>query len=273
MVKQYGISSIESSEAALDRHLENIRLRGYTILTDVIPSEVIEKFKKSLEEVYVNQEREFGKIELGEISELDIVRAPFAYDESFLSLITEPKIHQIIRAILGENYVLQLQNSIINRANVEHHQASWHRDIPYQEYTLSRPISMNAFYCLSPFTKETGGTIFLPYSHKFEKFPSLGFLEENQIQPELNSGDVIIFDSWLYHKAGNNSSKLDRYGINHVFTSPILAQQINLPRLLKGKYSENEQLYELLGYKYERPDSVLEYRKERLQRVKQRNEK
>ena len=65
MVKQYGISSIESSEAALDRHLENIRLRGYTILTDVIPSEVIEKFKKSLEEVYVNQEREFGKIELG----------------------------------------------------------------------------------------------------------------------------------------------------------------------------------------------------------------
>ena len=119
MVKQYGISSIQSSETALDRHLENIRLRGYTVLADVIPSVMIEKFKKSLEEVYVTQEREFGKVELEEISELDIVRAPFVYDESFLSLIIEPKIHEIIRPILGENYLLQLQNSIINRANLD----------------------------------------------------------------------------------------------------------------------------------------------------------
>ena len=266
MIKKYGISSIEQDETGLGRHLENIRLRGYTVLENVVSLEATEHFKIALEKIYLIQENEFGKENIKEIDEANIVRTPFAYDESFLSLITEWRIHEIIKEILGDNYVLQLQNSNINKPNMEHHQSSWHRDIPYQEYILSKPIAINALYCLSPFNKETGGITFLPYSHKFEIFPSQSFLQENKIQPELNPGDVIVFDSWLYHKAGYNSSEIVRYGVNHVFTSPILTQQINLPRLLNGKYSDDEQLFNLLGYTYEVPKSVLDYRKERLQK-------
>jgi hypothetical protein len=47
--------------------------------------------------------------------------------------------------------VLHLQNGIINMPNEEHHQSSWHRDLPYQNWTSSEPLACNVFYCLDNF--------------------------------------------------------------------------------------------------------------------------
>jgi ectoine hydroxylase-related dioxygenase (phytanoyl-CoA dioxygenase family) len=88
----------------------------------------------------------------------------------------------------------------------------------------------------------------------------------NAIQPVLDPGDVVIFDSWLYHKAGNNVSGTDRYGVNHVFTSPILKQQIDFPRLLNQEDIKNDKLKELLGFRFESAKSVNDFREKRYQK-------
>lgn len=268
MVNHYGISNVHSVENETEKHVESIKLKGFTILKNVLSEKKIEKFKFKIENIYAQQVAEFGEENLKLINEIDLARALLAYDSDFLELIQEPNSTKIVKSILGVNYALQLQNSIINRPNKEHHQSSWHRDIPYQEYTVSEPICVNVFYCLTPFNSKTGGTILLPYSQKSEKFPSLNFVEENCIQPELDAGDVVIFDSWVFHKAGYNSSDMVRYGVNQLFTSPIIKQQINLPELLGGKYSDNEELGSILGYKYDVPKSVNEFRQNRLNRNK-----
>jgi len=266
MVNYYGISNVHSISNETEKHIESVKLKGFTILKNVLSLDKIEQFKGKIENIYKQQVNEFGENNLKKINEIDLARALLAYDSDFLELIEEPKSTQVVKSILGTNYTLQLQNSIINRPNKEHHQSSWHRDIPYQEYTVSQPICINVFYCLTPFNNLTGGTILLPYSQKSEKFPSLNFVEENSIQPSLNAGDIIIFDSWLFHKAGYNSSNQVRYGVNQLFTSPIIKQQINLPELLGGKYSDIKGLNSILGYKYDVPKSVNEFRQNRLNR-------
>jgi ectoine hydroxylase-related dioxygenase (phytanoyl-CoA dioxygenase family) len=125
------------------------------------------------------------------------------------------------------------------------------------------------FYCLTPFNVNTGGTLFLPYSHLFPKAPSPNFFTENSVQPNLKAGDIIIFDSMVYHRAGNNSSDITRYGVNNLFTTPILKQQVDIPKMLKGKYINDPILNKILGYKFETPLSVQDFRQKRLQKSKQ----
>ncbi|MDW8211822.1 MAG: phytanoyl-CoA dioxygenase family protein, partial [Cytophagales bacterium] len=231
-----------------------------SIIHSVLSPLKCEQINIKLEEIYSIQVKEFGEENLRKIYELDVVRCPLYYDEIFVELLKKEFILNILRRLFENRFILHLQNGIINRPNTIHHQTSWHRDIPYQEYTTSKPLSINVFYCLSPFNKQTGATQILPYSHKYEKFPSINFVEQNAIHIEANPGDIVIFDSWLYHRATPNVSNIVRYGLNHVFTLPILKQQIDLPVFLNGKYNDDPILQELLGYTFMTPKSVFEYR-------------
>lgn len=266
MLKQYGINSVEKKLTPKERHIEDIRIKGFTIVKDILSNKQLDEIRISLDKNCKIQEEDFSKENLEAINELDILRVPLAYDTIFLDLITNNYILDIVKSILGDEVLLHLQNGIINKPNKKHHQSSWHRDLPYQEYIISKPLGISAFYCIDLFTKKTGSTVFLPYSHKEEKFPSLEFVKENQLQIEANPGDVILFNVMVYHKAGFNSSNIIRRGVNNVFVSPLIKQQINLPNFLKEDYKSNPTLYSLLGYKYKEASSVLEYRNNRLKR-------
>lgn len=266
-MKQYGISKINFSSSETDLHFENILRRGYTILKSVLTLEECNILIEKSESIYLLQKEEFQEHNLKLISETDVVRAPLYYDEYFIETILKEKVFIILKQVFNSQFILHLQNVIINRPNTEHQQISWHRDIPYQEYTVSRPIAINAFYCLSPFNEQTGATKILPYSHLKEDFPSTQFVDENAIFVNADPGDVIMFDSWLYHRASYNKSDSSRYGLNHVYTVPILKQQIDLPKFLRGKYQDHSLLKTLLGYTFDVPQSVLDFRIKKIQRI------
>ncbi len=266
MSKQYGIPNFSRSESDEQRHLEEFRLRGYTILKGILSNEECQVLIEISERIYEKQVEEFGLGKIKLIEEEDIVRCPMYYDEHFVMLAANSKVMKYLDQIIRGKYILHLQNVIINRPNKEHHQTSWHRDIPYQRYTVSQPIAVNAFYCLSPFNAQTGATLLLPYSHTMEDFPSIDYAERNAIVVEADPGDVVLFNSWLFHRAGHNTSSIIRYGVNHVYTVPILRQQIDLPALFGEKYANHPLLFSLLGYEFSTPTSVIEFREKRLKK-------
>ena len=140
-----------------------------------------------------------------------------------------------------------------------------HRDLPYQNWTSSEPLACNLYYCLDEFNSQTGATFLLPFSHQYDKAPSVQFMEKHAIQVSAPAGSVILFNSMLFHKAGyNKSGNIIRRGINHVYVKPIISQQINMPDFLKGKYADDDFLAMLFGYKTTLSQSVNDYRKQRL---------
>lgn len=163
---------------------------------------------------------------------------------------------------------MHLQNAIINRFDENHHQRSWHRDLPYQNYVISKPISLNAMFCIHDFNTTTGGTEIIPYSHNLETMPSPDYCAKHTIIVEAPAGSVALFNSMLIHRAGVNNSGKIRVGVNHVFTVPIIKQQIDLPSALNGKYSDDPFLNTLLGYKFRVPESDKAFKERMSKKVK-----
>jgi ectoine hydroxylase-related dioxygenase (phytanoyl-CoA dioxygenase family) len=189
------------------------------------------------------------------------------YDVFFLlNISAHPRVRAVVEKVLGSYYILHLQNAIINRPGQEHHQHAWHRDLPYQSFVISKPLAVNALFCLDPFSTATGCSWCVPFSHREESAPSISFIEAFKIPFEAEAGDVMIFDSMLLHQAGVNTSAITRRAINNVYASGILRQQIDLPQALKGKYKDDPYYNMLLGYDAESSPSVEEYRLRRIQK-------
>ena len=146
-----------------------------------------------------------------------------------------------------------MQSLIHHSKNIT--QGKWHRDLPYQHFISSKPLAISTIYCVDDFTYKNGGTYFLPYSHKNERFPSENFIEKNAIQLECKKGSYIIFDSMLYHCGGFNNSLKSRRAINHIYNIPFLKQQINIP-LNVNLSSLSSKEKEILGLGFEEPQSI-----------------
>lgn len=263
MIKSYGATRVSQAKSQIEYNLEEFQNLGYTILENVLSPDEVSLLKNELDRVYSIQEQEFGKENLRSINEEFLARALLVYSEPFLELARKPEILQYISAVLGNYFILHLQNGIINMPKEEHHQSSWHRDLPYQNWVSSESIGFNVFYCLDAFTEYNGGTILLPFSHKIPHLPSEVYIEKHGIQIQAPAGSAVLFDSMLFHKAGYNRSDHIRRGVNLLYARAIVRQQIDLPEALGGRYADDPFLNMLLGYDNKPPSNVFKFREHR----------
>lgn len=264
----YGILNQERVDSEAERQLEELRINGFTILENQLTSGERQEASDRLDELYNKQEKAVGANVLKEIKEANLVRCPLADDEFFLSLSQKPAVLDLALKAIGGSYImLHLQNGIINKPNEPHHQSSWHRDLPYQEYTISRPLGIGALMCVDDFTEEMGCTYVLPHSHRIERMPSPEYVKKFEKPAVATAGSIIVFDVMLYHRAGYNSSQRIRRGLNNVYTAPLLKQQIDLPEALEGRYQDDPFLTKFLGYESRVAPNVTTYRRRRHQRM------
>jgi len=265
-MKSYGANSRAGILSTQDAHLEEFQLLGYTLIEGVLVEEELKELKLELDRVYSNQELELGKEFLRSIDEEYLARALAAYSDKFAQLACKSSMMAYVKKILGDYFILHLQNGIINMPNEEHHQSSWHRDLPYQNWVSSEPLGCNIFYCLDDFTEDNGGTIILPYSHKIPYLPSEAYIEKHQVQIIAPAGSVLLFDSMLFHKAGYNNSNSIRRGVNSLYGRAILRQQIDLPSMMEDPGELNSFNRMLFGFDNRSPESVVSFRNKRMKK-------
>lgn len=265
--RSYGVNLQRTVLSIEEAAAEAIRIRGYWVMNDVFNTAELAELRKRIDAVYSVQEKESGTDRLVEIGEKDVARALLAYDDYFLlHVAAHPAMKKIVTHIVGNYHVLSLQNAIINRPETEHHQGAWHRDLPYQNFVGTPILALNALVCIDPFTVETGCTWCVPFSHREQQIPSNDYIEVNKAPLTAEAGSVVFFDSMLFHRAGINVSQITRRAINNLYTTGVIRQQINLPAMLKGKFSDDPYFSVLLGYGATTPDSVVEYRSKRIRK-------
>src|SRR5262245_5119917 len=91
----YGVSRQTITDTPQEQHLEELAFMGYTVLEAILTSHELEIARLKLDEVYRQQEQEFGQEYLIAINELNLARCPLAYDEFFLHLATQEQIISI----------------------------------------------------------------------------------------------------------------------------------------------------------------------------------
>lgn len=227
--------------------LEELHLKGYSIAKEVISRARAADLAYRLDMIYEQQLAEYGEARLRQLKEFEVVRDLLLRDPIFSELVIEPRVLEVVDAVIGKTAILNLQNGSVAFPTSAHHQHAYHRDFA-KDFVCSKLLSLNAFFCVTDFTTETGATWVVPNSHKTDWLPSDHFIKENGIQMIAPAGSVIFWDSLLLHKAGYNQTQKNRHGINHMFTRPFIKQQLDFPVLLKGKYEIESRLGQLLGF-------------------------
>lgn len=259
--RRYGVLEQTRSESEVERTCESIRQLGYGVIDGGYSREWLASLAGAFDRVRESYCSGNGGIDaLTSIDEHNTVRLPLAHDPLFLELATNDRILDICSRLISGYSVLNQQNGIINPPNARlYNQGAWHRDLPYQHFVSSRPLAINALFCLDAFTIENGATMVLPASHRQESFPSDSFVTTQALPVAAPAGSFIVLDCMVFHSGGVNTTAKPRRAVNHVYSIPLIRQQIDLPSALGEDFTRDGRLRKLLGYDVRQPRSVAEY--------------
>ncbi|MBZ9601977.1 phytanoyl-CoA dioxygenase family protein [Phyllobacterium chamaecytisi] len=250
-IARYGVREALSARTDLEVKAEELRLLGYTTLDAGLSSadlnalsDGFDRGRKDYEEIAA------GKgVNLAAIQESDTIRVLPMVSPQFWAVVFNERLHELLSQLLGDYYILNQVNGLINRGNgSKYGQSAYHRDLPYQHFVSSRPIAINALFAVDDFTIENGATRVIPASQHMEAFPSDGTVKNLQHQVAVPRGTFIVLDCMLYHSGALNTTSADRRAVNHVFTIPMLRQQLHLPSIIGDKMELSEWQKKILGF-------------------------
>jgi ectoine hydroxylase-related dioxygenase (phytanoyl-CoA dioxygenase family) len=264
-LKTHAVREFHENRDEFDSYAEEICNVGYTVIQSGLSTDELQMIRQKIDDIYEVQVRAIGGDEaLKRINDANVARCLVGYDDYFLNLAAHASVMGVARKLLGGNFILMSQNGIINGPGDEHYQVTWHRDLNYQHFVSSRPLGLSALYCIDDFSEKTGGTYLLPASHKSETFPSVEYVRKHELQMNTPAGSILLFDAMIYHRSGTNRSGRPRRAVNHIYTLPLIKQQISLPHMLGGKFSDEPFLRTFLGYDSQTGESVQHWREQKL---------
>lgn len=242
-----------------DAVIEDLRIRGYSILENVLSNDECRAWAEKLDRLNAMQNGQYGIERLAELGEGGTLRGMLRENPDFLALVRHPRTWPFVERVIGASAILHLQNGIVVEPHCEHHQAAFHRDFA-KDFVADKVLSLNVFFAIDDFTSETGATWWVPFTHRVTEFPTLRYLETNAVQIEMRAGSVVLFDSLIVHRAGENRSAAPRRAINHQYTRPFIKQQMDYPVLLRDAVDPESPLAQTLGFWSVPPRSVEEFR-------------
>ena len=257
---RYGVRIENEAQTSLDEASESLRLLGYAVLdaglTEVELATLGAKFNTLHAAVGLGPLGDLRR----EAGENDLLRCPLAQDPTFFALAANPRILALCESLIGPGFILNQQNGIVNPAgSLTYSQSPLHRDLPYQHFVSSRPLAINALFCVDPFTEENGATWVIPASHKEEAFPSEPIIKAQRRQISAPAGSFLVLDCMVWHGGGVNRSNRDRRAVNHLYTMAMMRQQIDLHSFLGDDFTADPKLRQLLGFQHPQPRSAEEY--------------
>ena len=109
---------------------------------------------------------------------------------------------------------------------------------------------MQAMWILDDFNEKSGGTRFVPGSHRLTNFAENNVRYENEFQVIAPRGSLIIFDGGVWHGGSKSHLNSDRWVIINTYCRWFLKQSFDIPRgLPKGIYNQlNLFQKKLLGF-------------------------
>jgi len=243
-------------QAQLDTHLKEIEGDGFTVLENVIPSEVVTALKDRVRKCEVAS--------VGPLEDLPIEDDDYSFMRTAGLLRLDPVFHQVpihaevlqlVEAVLGENVLLSAFSAMDVQPGKTNAQPIHPDDalipVPRPHF---QPIGCTAMWVLTDFNAHTGGTRILPGSQRDSL--ELVFTQDEEgmkdaIQPDIKAGSILVFDHAVLHSSANNYSDEWRLGLQVSYHAgwirPFTNWFLSIPREEANTYPQK--LQDLLGYK------------------------
>jgi len=174
-------------------------------------------------------------------------------DPVFSDLVQNATALELVKSIIG--WPALLGNISGNMTGPGGGEMVLHADqIFVPEPWPAEPQGCNVSWCLDDFTEENGATRVVPGSHRRHTAPVASDQQTPTVPLVAPAGSIVVFESRLWHKTGNNVTKDQRRaGAFAWYTKPIYRQQENWFLSLDPRVKQfaSEEMLILLGYKAE----------------------
>jgi len=237
----------------LQKVLEAVSYTGVAVVEGVLDESLVAETHEHLYEVQRRIRDDVGEERLAAAGELGVLRLMLAYDDFFFRFLELPEVLAFVDATVSETAILHVQNGLVlpsfdEGATPRVFQNRFHRDFPriLNGYTMS----VNTFFALHEFSERSGGTLFVPGTLQREGRPGDDYIFSAAVNAECPPGSMIVFDSTLWHAAGDNRSGRDRMAINQQFTRSYVKQQVDYVRALgdESVEAQSPRTQQLLGW-------------------------
>lgn len=233
--------------------LDAIRCVGYCVVEDVLDASFLDETRDRMYAVREKILDDVGVERLQHAGELGVLRLMMKYDAHFLKFLAIPELLAVVDETVSSTAVMHLQNGFIlpsfdGAETPDVFQNNFHPD--FRRVLNGYTCSVNTLFAIDAFSADNGGTVVVPGSQQKAESPTREFMNASAVPLSSPAGSMIVFDSTLWHAAGQNTSGRDRIGINHQFTRSYFKQQIDYVRALRPGFVETQlpRTQQLLGY-------------------------
>mmetsp|Transcript_124298 Transcript_124298/g.264894 ORF Transcript_124298/g.264894 Transcript_124298/m.264894 type:complete len:335 (-) Transcript_124298:70-1074(-) len=193
--------------------MEEVHTQGYSVVHGLLEGERLERVRQGMDAVFHGAT--IGKPGQGLLPpEADREKPPsinvenvFAKTRAVDEVGVDPLLRALVAAILGDNFYLGCCHAKCPFPGSA--AQGLHRDDGRFEWTVThphRPMICNTLIALDDFTKENGGTMFIPGSHVWDsrRKPTP---DDQVAYLEMPAGAMFIFDGALWHAGGGNKTR------------------------------------------------------------------
>jgi ectoine hydroxylase-related dioxygenase (phytanoyl-CoA dioxygenase family) len=218
--------------------------------------------RSALDDAFVNHRKtqlaNGNEIQTGGVALHVIMSDPIFLD--FLEELMSKGLFSFLKEnFFKSNCIINSFSGLNNLPNQPNFSSIVHRDLRF--YSGGFPIMVNCLLMVDDFTIENGGTYLLPNSHLEEKKPSEKDFFDNAIQAIGKKGDMLVFDSNIWHASAPNTTNSERRAIPITVSRSFMKQLLDYPRALGYDRMDNFSLdlQQLLGYHSRVPASLDEW--------------
>lgn len=243
-------------------NLIELKNKGYTVIPSFFDKTYMNTVSKSMDSSYELCREIQIKNGIDAITDGTVHHLLAAEDSIYLEILKKISlsyIYEFIKSYFKGNCVLNSYGGVINITSKPSYVANVHRDIRF--FSGDFPLMLNMLIMLDDFTLENGATYLLEESHLKEDKPSNEEFYEKSIRAIGKKGDVLFFNSNLWHAAGINTTNQKRRAITITFTKPFMKQQLDYSRVIGYENVEklSVELQQLVGFYSRIPSNLDEW--------------
>ena len=127
-----------------------------------------------------------------------------------------------------------------------------HREL--RSFSGKLPLMLNTIVLLDNFTRDNGATWLMHRGHEWPHKPTQEEFDDYAFQIIGKAGDVVVWNSNLWHKAGENYTDSPRCSVTPEFSRPFFKQGFDYTQYVQDKHSEY--LKQVLGWYSRVPASL-----------------
>ncbi len=203
----------------IQQPLTQIARDGFFLLRGIVPNDQVGAVRQSALAAAAQYRQKDAPMHIAFVPSL------LRYDHSAAPYLADSRLLSIVEALLGPHLRISFVSAIINESGNQ--RGDWHADWPFNQRNaghIPAPypdvlLHLTTLWMLSPFSTENGGTLIVPQSHRSPNNPT----GANGIDPHAkhpgeihvcgNAGDVLLFDSRLWHASAPNTTQSPRVAL------------------------------------------------------------